>query len=275
MIPSAVILASAFVAHAALAIESGPVTAVSFAKEVIPTAAGKIEFWAKLSGFSGSIAVGGSEPYFFQVYDGSTVYHAGFNANDGSGNGGLTGIASSIYTGTGSFFGGWTYEDVFGAGHVDEWHQYVFQWNKDGIAGVADGHQRVAIFIDGVLNSGTWFERPPGTFPALAGGMLNLITTGGAAFVGTGEVTIDEFKIYDGADNLILWNTLGSADEVAHSAVGLNGSFNGGGGAHFVPGISGDALMATPVAGVVPEPSSIALTALGVLVLLGWKQSQV
>jgi hypothetical protein len=42
---------------------------------------------------------------------------------------------------------------------------------------------------------------------------------------------------------------LGSVEEVTHSVVGLNGSFNGGGGAHFVPGIEGNAVMAMPVLG--------------------------
>ena len=243
--------------HAALADVTLPITAVSFPKEVIPIEAGKIDFWAKLSGFSGAIDVGGREPHFFQIHDGSSTFHAGFNANDGAANGGLVGVAGSFATGTGSD-GSWTYADIFGAGHVDEWHHYVFQWNKDGIPGVANGQQKVALFVDGVLNSGSWHGA--GTFVPLTGGTVNLITAGNPPPVTPGEVAIDELKIYDGANNLILWNTLGSAEEIAHSAVGLHGSFNGGGGAHFVPGISGNAVMASPVFAIFPAPAPLLLT---------------
>ena len=242
--------------HAALADVTLPITAVSFPKEVIPVGAGKIDFWAKLSDVSGAIDVGGREPYFFQIHDGTSTFHAGFNANDGSGNGGLTGLAGRSFTGTGGD-GGWTYENIFGAGHVDEWHHYVFQWNKDGIPGVANGQQKVALFVDGVLNSGSWFERGP--FVPLTGGTVNLITTGNPPPL-PGEVAIDELKIYDRNNNLILWNTLGSAEEIAHSAIGLDGFFHGGGGAHFVPGISGNAVMARPVFAIGPAPASFLLT---------------
>jgi hypothetical protein len=74
----------------ALADVSLPITAVSFPKEVIPVEAGKIEFWAKLSGFAGSIEVGGFDPHFFQIHDGSSTIHAGFNANDGVAKGVVT-----------------------------------------------------------------------------------------------------------------------------------------------------------------------------------------
>jgi hypothetical protein len=65
-----------------------------------------------------------------------------------------------------------------------------------------------------------------------------------------GHVTIDELRIYDKYNKLILWNTLGSVYEVTHSKVGVNGSFNGGGNASFVPGRSGNALIAEPVGGL-------------------------
>jgi hypothetical protein len=57
---------------------------------------------------------------------------------------------------------------------------------------------------------------------------------------------------------LILWNTLGSVQEIENSVFGLNGSFNGGGGAHFVSGISGNAVMAMPVGGLGSVPDSAA-----------------
>jgi hypothetical protein len=83
--------------QAVLADVSLPITAVSFPKEVIPVEAGKIEFWAKLSGVSGAIDVGGGEPHFFQIHDGSSTFHAGFNANDGRANGGLVGGLQGLH----------------------------------------------------------------------------------------------------------------------------------------------------------------------------------
>jgi hypothetical protein len=80
-----------------------------------------------------------------------------------------------------------------------------------------------------------------------------------------GEVAIDELKIYDGDNHLILWNTLGSAEEIMHSAVGLDGSFNGGGGAHFVPGIAGNAVMASPVFAIGPAPPTVGGSVTGII----------
>jgi hypothetical protein len=224
-----------------------PVTAVSFPKEVIPVNAGKIDFYAKLSGFTGSFSAGGITPHFFKIYDGQSTFHSGFNSNDGRGNGGIVGIAgNSFFTGTYPYASSFTYEQILGAAQVSDWHHYIFKWNKNGISGVGNGQQKVAIYIDGVLKSGIWSNVAPETFQSLTSGTLNLITTGNPGSA-NGEVAIDEFKIYDGNDNLVLHNTLGSENEIKNSVVGLNGFFNTGGNPHFVPGISGNAVMATPV----------------------------
>ncbi|MFM7581004.1 MAG: calcium-binding protein, partial [Microcystaceae cyanobacterium] len=87
---------------------------------------------------------------------------------------------------------------------------------------------------------------------------MNLITTGTSELPlprPLGEIAIDEFKIYDGNNNLILWNTLGSINEIQNSSVGLNGIFNNVGDVHFIPGVSGNAVMAKPVwaRGVEPD----------------------
>src|SRR5215831_10146862 len=93
-----------------------PITAVSFPKEVIDVNGGKIEFWAKLNDYSGQITVGGRQAHFFQVYDGSSTFHMGFNANDGAGNGGLVGVAGDLFfCGTGGF-GSYSFRDIYGAG---------------------------------------------------------------------------------------------------------------------------------------------------------------
>ncbi|WP_315859265.1 MULTISPECIES: FG-GAP-like repeat-containing protein [unclassified Cyanobium] len=235
-----------------------PLTAVSFPKEVIPIEAGKIDFWAQLSGFSGEIDWGARDPFLFTLTDGQSGWGVGFAGNNGNGDGGLVGGAGSgvgNHTGTGDF-GYWTYEDVLGAGLVDEWHHYVYQWNEDGIPGLGD--RKLAIYVDGVLNSNRWDQEGRiSPFIPLTGGTLNLITSGNPPPANPlGEVAIDEFKIYDGNNQLVLWNTLDSADAVKNSSVGLDGIFNNVGDVHFVPGISGNAVRAKQVYAVGSAPTA-------------------
>ena len=227
-----------------------PITAVSFPKEVIDVNGGKIEFWAKLNGYGGQISVGGTEAHFFQVYDGTSTFHMGFNANDGAADGGLVGMAGASFACGSGIFGNYTYESIYGTGNVNKWHCYVFAWDKDGVKWLNNVNKKVAIYIDGVLNTTSWHAINQQKFLPLTAGVFNLITTGNPPLQKGGDVTIDELKIYDRRGKLVLWNTLGSADEITHSKVGPNGSFNGGGDAHFVPGRSGNAVSATPVEGI-------------------------
>lgn len=226
-----------------------PLTAVSFPKEVIPVEAGTIDFWAKLDGFSGEIDGGGRDLYFFLHTDGTSGFGLGFSANDGHSNGGMVGFAGSGFrnaTGTGRF-GSWSYETVLGGGAVDAWHHYTYQWDQDGISGLGD--RKLAIFVDGVLASNRWNQEGQASpFIPLTGGSLNLIMPGNPPpNRPLGEVTVDEFKIYDGNNQLVLWNTLDSADAVQNSAVGLDGFFNDVGNVQFVPGISGNAVRARQI----------------------------
>jgi hypothetical protein len=227
-----------------------PITAVSFPREVITVEGGRIEFWAKLIGYDGKITVGGYDPHFFQVYDGTSTFHMGFNSNDGAANGGLIGMAGcSFACGTGTF-GNWTYEMVYGAGNVNKWHHYVYEWNKNGIKCLNNPNKKIAIYVDGILNTHSWHAINQQKFLPLTAGVLNLITNGGYQNGVPGQVIMDELKIYNNENKLILWNTLGSVYEVTHSKVGLNGSFNGGGNASFVTGVVGNALIAEPVDGL-------------------------
>ncbi|WP_153801271.1 T9SS type A sorting domain-containing protein [Foetidibacter luteolus] len=225
-----------------------PLSPVSFPLDVFPVEAGKVEFWAKLSGYSGSIAANGLAPHFFKIQDEKNVFHLGFNPDDGEGNGGLSSAAGyNFYAGSGAA-GSYTYEQILGEGQVGEWHHYVYQWNRNGIPGVDNGRRNLAVFIDGVLNTTSWEILGPATLnPFASCPTFNLITTGDNPGIITGEVAIDELKIYDAGNNLVLHNTLGSEAEIENSAVGSNGHYNGTGGAHFVPGMSGNAIMATPV----------------------------
>jgi PEP-CTERM motif len=260
---------------------SVPTTAASFPADVMPVTAGTIDFWAKLSGFSGNIPVGGVDgPYLFMINNNLTNYTVGFNANDGSGNSGLVGIAGSAFQ-TGS--GGSTYENVLGTGAVDTWHHYTLKWDQSGLAGLPSyldpGSQKVAVYVDNILRSVSWHiaDGTQGTFPALPGvATLNLITNAQdfSSFPPGVRIAIDEFKVFDGNNNLVLYNTLDSVHDVTHSAVGLNGSFNGYGDPTFVPGIVGNALEATPLPGLapippIPEPETYAMLLAG-LGLLGF-----
>ncbi|MFM7580444.1 MAG: hypothetical protein ACKO5Q_26370, partial [Microcystaceae cyanobacterium] len=103
-----------------------------------------------------------------------------------------TGEGNSTGTGSWAWEGGWTYENVLGTGSVDQWHHYVFQWDKNGIAGLGD--KTLAIFVDGNLNSHSWNQ--VGQFVPV-GGSLNLITaatTNPLLPRPLGEIAIDEFK---------------------------------------------------------------------------------
>lgn len=231
-------------------VQSLPVTAASFPREVIDICAGTIDFWARLTDYGGAITVGGREAHFFQVHDGSSTFHAGFNANDGVGNGGLVAQAGSYFAcGTGAF-GNWSYETIYGANNVNTWHHYTYMWNKNGIPCLQDPNKKVAIYIDGVLNTTSWNATGQQKFVPLTAGVFNLITTGNPPLTPGGEVAIDNLRIYDRKNKLTLWNTLGSEYEITHSNVGPNGSFNGGGNAHFVSGKNGNALSAIPVQGI-------------------------
>lgn len=147
----AIIFITIFFGNVKAQVITTPKTAVSFPKGVIPADSGKIEFWAKLEGFSGIIPWGGTMPYFFMIMDGVTTYSIGFNGNDGIGNGGLVGSAGNYSVGTGTWDDTWTYEKIFGEGKVSEWHHYTFIWNRNGIPGLSE--KRVAIYIDNELNS--------------------------------------------------------------------------------------------------------------------------
>src|ERR1044071_6408034 len=66
-----------------------PVTAVSFPKEIISIDKGALDFYAKLSGFQGSIPLGCGPYLFIQRDSAGYAWRMGFNSNDGLANGGL------------------------------------------------------------------------------------------------------------------------------------------------------------------------------------------
>jgi hypothetical protein len=162
-----------------------------FSREVITTGSGAIELWAKLLSNPPELAWG-SNPAFVQADDGFRSWVLQLNGNDGTGAGGLCGMVSRFEAGTG-LFGFWTYEQVLGAGAVSEWHHYALVWSQAGIPGVGDGTRKVAVFLDGVLNSAHWTDNPPASFGPLTSGSLGLINYQG----NTGSAAVDNIKVWN------------------------------------------------------------------------------
>ncbi|MDD4872626.1 MAG: cohesin domain-containing protein [Kiritimatiellae bacterium] len=167
---------------------------IEFSRDVVPYMVGCVEFWAKLEGCPASISGGGEKPYFLEMGDGSSAWTIGFNANNGGSIGGLCGeTGPHYYLGTG-VYGTWSYESVLGVGQAEAWHHYALVWNKDSIAGVSDGTKKVAIYLDGQLNSTMWLHIGTNdVFIPLTNGAFRLMHN-----------SLTQGKIY--MDNLKIWN---------------------------------------------------------------------
>ncbi|MGZ5247700.1 MAG: hypothetical protein ACXWV5_11665 [Flavitalea sp.] len=208
-----------------------PVTAASFPKEVIPVEGGRIEITAKFNDLSGAILY--NEPFLFMITDGVSTYNLGFRGTSG-----LVGQVGDSFFVYSNFpeetldFEIITYEGLF-SNNNNEWHVFTLQWDKDGIPGIEDGTRKVAIFIDGVHRSSFWAE-PTGSmsFPSLSAGSLNLITQDAEGVVEP-MLSLKDLTIYDRENNIILQNSLATADAIENSNIGPNGQFNGGGKAAF------------------------------------------
>ena len=168
---------------------------VTFPKEVVTPFAGCIEFWARIQDLPEQIGVAEARPIFFKLRDGIVSYLVGFNANDGCGNGGLVGQAGhDITTGSGGA-GAWRYDQVLGEGQVEAWHHYALVWDEMTIAGVDDGTRRIALFLDGELESGRWREWHNPYFADITGGQLEILALYDG--FGAGSVAIDNLKIWN------------------------------------------------------------------------------
>ena len=128
----------------------------SFPKEVVPIDAGAIEFWGRIEGFTTNM-FWGPNPHFFELSDGVTnVWLVGLNGNNGLGLGGITAAAGNgFHAATGPFFGANTvsYEQFLGVGQAEAWHHYALVWDRTGVPGVDGGTRKLAVFLDGQLDS--------------------------------------------------------------------------------------------------------------------------
>lgn len=246
-----------------------PVSSVSFPKEVFDMDSGKIEFFAKLRGFTGVVSDGedlfviadgqnwdgtGCTPSFNGTWNGTYV---GFSGNNGVGAGGLIIQAGTGFDGGSTTYGNITYENIYGGTEeVKKWHCYRFEWNRNGLP-TLNRKYKCALYLDNKLNTTFWQNSNTcALFTPFIDGTFDLI----ASYYWppsdkNREVWMDELRIYNGAGKLVLYNTLDSKEAVENSAKGLNGSFNGYGDAHFVKGVKGNALAAKFVRS---QPNTIA-----------------
>jgi hypothetical protein len=167
---------------------------VTFPSEGVNADAGCFEFWAKLTGMPRQLAWG-QNPTLVRIVAGDQQYFLHLNGNDGNGRGGLCAQAGPIGgAGTGQF-GNWTYERVLGADQVADWHHYALVWNKDGIAGIGDGKQRIAIFLDGQLHSSEAGNGDAATIPMKEGQVELLFNQ----HLRQGTIAFDNLKVWDHA----------------------------------------------------------------------------
>jgi probable HAF family extracellular repeat protein len=171
---------------------------VAFPKEAIPTYAGTIEFWARLTGYPSSLGDGGGRPVFFEIYDGYAGAVMGLTGNNGAGGGGLTGyIGHGFHCATGGV-GCCTYEQVLGPSRVEDWHHYALVWDDNGLPGVAGATKKVAVFLDGQPNSTRWHDYygTNSEFVPITGDELRLVSN---YAISQGEVAMDNLIIWDRA----------------------------------------------------------------------------
>jgi hypothetical protein len=184
---------------------------ITFPKEVIPFPRGKIEFWGKIQTNSDSLPWDGyGGGYWLEINDGITGYRLGFTGNNGNTGGGLCGDVPCGTTGTG-LFGSWTYTRALRGGNVQEWHRYELVWNKDGIPGVSGGTHKVAVFIDGKLNTGYWEDESSGL--PLTGGTISIPGYPSYLFAGR-SLTMQDLKVYDDSAPPNLYATAVSSNAI-------------------------------------------------------------
>jgi uncharacterized repeat protein (TIGR02543 family) len=170
---------------------------VTFPPQIVPGPDGCIEFWAKLTGFSGTIRQpGGSWPGLIAACDQTGAQHflLTYCCNDGASNGGITArVAGLGCAGTG-VYGYWTYESALKTNTVSAWHHYALVWATQGVPGVDNGLRKAAVYVDGKLNSGYWGGGTGSQLAVPTNGLFGLLSHQGTP---TGSVAFDNIKIWN------------------------------------------------------------------------------
>jgi hypothetical protein len=182
---------------------------VTFPREVIPAQEGTVEFWGRLVGLPDAIppaGAGGDNPAFLFLSGADrNSFRLAFNPNDGRSGGGLcSGIStpgSEPKTSCTDTFGSYEYADILGTSAVEDWHHYAMVWDQDGIEGVGDGSHRLAVFLDGELETGFFRDDAPALpFGDFTDGVLGLIRSAGTPGnpqLPLGVVAMDNLILYD------------------------------------------------------------------------------
>ena len=193
---------------------SGDLRGISFPSSVINPEHGTIEFWARISGVTGTIPTG-DRPLFFQteplhldLTQPWSDWRLGLNGNDGAGNGGLTGaVGDGNTTGTGVFGNSYSYAGVLG--DPGAWHHYALVWDAAGLPELGLPDRQVAVLLDGQVASGHWEPNvlrgfgpdgpvfTTGELTAPNGDRLVLLPLAGPDWPDQASVTLDNLKVWD------------------------------------------------------------------------------
>ncbi len=165
---------------------------------------GCFEFWAKFTPPAERIGVG-PWPCFFTcgVLGAEPRFCLEWNANNGTGGGGVNAMLEHLRACTSSYGGSHSYFEILGNA-MTEWHHYALVWNKDGIPSLSSGASlpvKAAIYLDGrpiaresFRNVPNWKLSPSITGPAT---FLSFPTHPEDGVQNRVDYTIDEFKFWN------------------------------------------------------------------------------
>ncbi len=166
----------------------------------LPAQKGCIEFWAKFDG-SKNYFVDRGDPVFFDVKTEDTDYKAvrvEYNANNGSGKGGLCGQLMSLALYSDRWSTDQFYSSILTESEIYDWHHYALVWNVDGISTVP-GNPVATILLDGVprtqVDMSAWNK--DSFIEAMQKPMALGMSRFGSADHGRSAYSIDELRIWD------------------------------------------------------------------------------
>lgn len=167
--------------------------AATFPVSLLPSNRGCIEFWASVSDDTDTLSEWGSLLLGIADAQGNAYSLLGFSSGNSAADGGLVAQRPGIGTaGTGPR-GEWTYTDALQGACATNWHHYALTWSVDGVLTGVNPVCRVAVFVDGVLNSEHWGSvndpADPQAFPE--NGRLGLL------WLRAGRAAIDNVKVWD------------------------------------------------------------------------------
>ena len=168
--------------------------------EGLPPVKGCMEFWAKLP--EGKTAyIDGGDPVFLRIHrvaDQLRYFTLEFNANNGSGRGGLCSYLWSLVMSPEDFSYTKNYSTYITEGNVSDWHHYAFVWNVDGISSIG-GTPRSAVLIDGkaAVTSSEDVSWDKADFLSAMTNSLEVTFSSALMTNGKSAFDIDEFKIWD------------------------------------------------------------------------------